>query len=146
MGQSGVSVLKIIFLILLHLSLLNASSVAVERDIYHAVFHALFPDAQSIYIWTDDPKKADIFKSLSHIEIVTNPKHANLAVVYKTEDLPPNLIKFVGDYHLLKHYKNAIGGFYWQKGRPNLIFLKSSLQEYRLKLPPKFQKYVEDRL
>ena len=41
------------------------------------------------------------------------------------------------------HENQAIGAFFWQKGRPNIILNKKLLQHYDIKLSQRYEKYVE---
>jgi len=42
--------------------------------------------------------------------------------------------------------KDIVGGFYWQKGRPNILFLKDNIDKYNIKLPSSMKQYIESEL
>ena len=50
---------------------------------------------------------------------------------------------FVLDYYNLKNNKNAIGGFYWRKGRPQLRLRRINLEKYNLYITKEFEDYLE---
>ena len=137
---------RIIVAICFTLSLL-ASVNDIEKDIYTTILRALFPNKAIISIWTDSKEKKELLQKIPFVQ-VTSPKDADILFVYNESDmqtLPGKKIVFVGNYSLLKKYKNrVIGGFFWQKGRPNIIFLRHNLQKFSLHLPQEFDKYIED--
>jgi hypothetical protein len=50
------------------------------------------------------------------------------------------------DYSLLKKDKNALGAFYWQKGRPNITFIANRLKKKGIKLPKEYERYIENNV
>ncbi len=134
----------IVFFLLLSFNL-SASTISAEEKIYASVLHALFPAKENIVVWSDDPKKEQIFSSISHVIVTDTKERADILFLFHTFHIKSKKPKFVGSYVLLKHYKDdAIGGFYWQKGRPNLLFLRKNLLKQGLRVENSLQKYVED--
>ncbi|BCD59642.1 MULTISPECIES: hypothetical protein [unclassified Nitratiruptor] len=140
--------MKKITLIFLLICSVSASIFQIEQKIYSTVLHALFPHKYIIKIWTDDEKKKSLFHTLPlNVRLVEEPNEADILFVYHKPDIKTEKMIFAGSYHLLKIYrKQAIGGFYWQKGRPNLIFLKNNIHKYKIELPKELQKYLEDSI
>ena len=139
--------MKKIFLLLVALTiLLFGKNESFELRIYNQVLHALFPHKEVVKVWSDSFQKRKMLARLHNTRLTSDPKNADFLLVTKSENLNVNGVLFVTSYHLLKHYKkSAIGGFYWKKGRPNLLFLRENLQKRGLHLPKSFQKYIEDR-
>ena len=54
----------------------------------------------------------------------------------------PNKPQSVLDYDSFKQDKNAIGGFYWRKGRPQLRLRKNNLLKYKLFVSKEFKEYL----
>ena len=80
------------------------------------------------------------------INIVTDCNKADIALLSTTKNLPPECNKkilFGSRYSHLKN-PNVIGSFFWQKGRPNILFYKQRLKKHNIKLNPSFDKYIED--
>jgi hypothetical protein len=148
LGKYGVFILKkLILLFILSISLF-ASKIEVEKQIYKQILYDIFPYKQKIYVWVDS-KNMSFLNQLNRLKIVTNLQDADILIIkheLSTTNIE-NKIVFVQSYHLLKLYDSfAIGGFYWQKGRPNLLFLRKNLEKYNIKLDKGFEKYIEDEL
>jgi hypothetical protein len=50
---------------------------------------------------------------------------------------------FTNNYRLFKNFPQIIGAFFWQKGRPNIIFDAERLKEQNIVLDPSYDKYIE---
>ena len=138
---------KIIFLLLTLSGLLFSANFNTERRIYQHILHALYPNEKSIEVWSDDQKKRDMLQSIPNVKLVQRPEQADFVLLHQKKNITTKGVIFVTDYHLLKYYdKDAIGGFYWQKGRPNILFLRPNLQKHNISLPEDMQEYVEDTL
>lgn len=57
-----------------------------------------------------------------------------------------NQIVLVTKYNLLNMIPDAVGAFYWQKGRPNLVFIRSRLIEKRVKLASEYTKLIDEQV
>jgi hypothetical protein len=122
-----------------------AQNNTVEEKIYSLIIHTLYPAKVKVY--ADTPQKKEILKNISKIELVEAPDLADFLLLEHKLRKPVQGVIFTTSYHLLQTYKNqAIGGFFWQKGRPNILFLKQNLQKHHIKLPPSMQEYVEESL
>jgi len=137
---------KILLFLLLPL-LLYAGSQELEVKIYTKIASFLFPKRTVIYVWSDAPKTYKILSAIPRVIVVQNEDKADILFVTHDTTLQTKKMKFVTSYRLLKIYKeSAIGGFYWQKGRPNLLFLRKNLQKHHCILPQGMQKYSEDSI
>jgi len=126
---------------------LYASHINYEAKIYTVIFSSLFPHKHKILVWSDSKRKEEVLSHVPNVLIVVERKNADILLLTKKTDIQAPQMKFVTSYKLLKHYKeSAIGGFYWQKGRPNILFLKQNLQKYHLQLPSSLQEYEVDGL
>ncbi len=121
----------------------------VEEQIYALILHAVFPHKAVIKVWVDDRAKRALLEEIPMVVIVRHAQDADIVFEYHHDvnlTIPAHALLFVGSYPLLlEHTKEAIGGFFWQKGRPNIIFLRKNLQEHNITLPQEFAKYIEDR-
>jgi len=126
---------------------LFGASISAEQKIYRSIFHGLFPNKSVVKVWVDDKDKAKRLQGMRDVRIVTSQKEADMLLLAKNFNIRSNKIIFVSSYPLLKRYKDvAIGGFYWKKGRPNLLFLRKNLQKRGIELPQPLQKYIDDEL
>ena len=137
-----------IFVLLLLSLILFASRVDTERKIYDTVIHILLPQAKKVRVWSDSKSLNIELESLKDVTIVTDINNAQIAIV-TGENVPKkcSCLLFVTSYKQLKKYQDrAVGGFFWQKGRPNIVFLKKNLQKHGIEVPKSMQQFVEDEL
>ena len=147
MDQSGVSVLKKFLLCIFLVLQLAASSTTSEQKIYTLIIKALFPYKENILVWVDEEEKKKLFSSIPNITICKDKNDADILIVGHTQNIQSDSLIFTTNYHLLKEYQNtAIGGFFWQKGRPNLLFLNKNLKKHHIELPASMQNYIEKSL
>ncbi len=138
--------MKKLILILISALFLSASPAGKERSIYRTILNAIFPDKAVIHVWLDNPKKRAIFEKIRRVKVVKDHKRADILILYNSFDVPAdNKIIFADGYLVFEHFKNRlVGGFYWQKGRPNLVFIKKNLKDHNISLPPTLKEYIED--
>lgn len=137
---------KFLFLLLLA-PLLFSSDLRTEQKIYQLIIHSLIPKKEIVNIWCDDDEKRKVLNTIEGIHSVDSTEDADILLISKKENLQKKGIKFVTSYQLLEGQEiDILGGFFWQKGRPNILFLKNSLQKYNIILPESMQDYVEDEL
>ena len=80
------------------------------------------------------------------LKIVESCSKAEVVILSTTKNIPNecnNKILFGTRYSHLKN-KNVIGAFFWQKGRPNILFYKKHLKKNSIKLDSSFDKYIEN--
>lgn len=51
---------------------------------------------------------------------------------------------FTNSYKKLRKRKDFFGAFFWNKSRPNIIFIKSRLKNQKIKLPKSYNQFIED--
>ncbi len=87
-----------------------------------------------------------IEKYPGNLKIVTACKDADIIILSTISDIPRECSKkilFGSRYSHLKN-PNVIGSFFWQKGRPNILFYRQRLENHNIKLDPSFNKYIEE--
>jgi len=137
---------QLLILLFLIVSSVHASQHDVERQIYQNIFHAIFPEKSTIYIWSDDKDKVQLFQGIMKVIIVDSINKADLLVICQKLNIKSNILKFACSYTTLKHYKKSvIGGFYWQKGRPNLILLRPGLKHWGMRVSGELKEVVRER-
>ena len=136
---------KIVFTLLFLPLFLSASSAEYEKKIYQTIFTSLFPQKQTLYIWSDSDKNNLLIQNVAKFTKTSDINKADILLLSHDKKISSNTMKFVTKYKLLKRYKeSAIGGFYWQKGRPNIILIEKNLQKNHIAMPKYMQKYVEN--
>ena len=119
----------------------------IQKRIYHTIIDSIFPHKDTIYIWSDTPKKDKFFSNMKNVTLVKTPQEADFLVIKHSLDIKSKGLKFASSYKILKYYKDDIlGGFYWQKGRPNILFLEKNLEKHHIILPKSMHDYIESDL
>lgn len=133
---------------------------ALERmstlKMYHSIFAAL-SQKTSINVYTKDKEYRDVFKHSKRIFLSDKLEEADIVLVTEERALNNILFKvnkengkkpiiFVTNYHFLKMSDEIVGAFYWRKGRSQLLFIKSRLNEYNITLPKEYQHFIIDEL
>jgi len=79
------------------------------------------------------------------LNLVSNCDDADIILVKSTIDLSKSCSKkfIFGTRYSSLEYIDVIGAFFWQKGRPNILFYKSRLNEKHILLDDSFSKYIE---
>ena len=134
---------KIVLLLFLPLLLLAQN---IEEEIYKTIIHGLFPGKERITVYIDAPASFPKLRD-SSIIVVPSPKSADLILASKESSIlnNPNKIIFVNNFYLLQKYRNnVVGGFFWQKGRPNIIFLERRIKALHIQLPQDLQEFVDE--
>ena len=81
-----------------------------------------------------------------NLNITTECAKADLVILSTTKDIPKECLEkilFGTRYSHLKN-KDVVGSFFWQKGRPNILFYKQRLEEHKIKLDSSFDRYIEN--
>lgn len=142
---------KFILLLLLSLSLFssNTTLLSVEKQIIKKILYAVVPDKKIINVYFQGSNIPDSIKKNKVIHIVKDYKKADVIIVeQKNCKQNKNLHKpiIVLDYNLLSKCPNAIGAYFWQKGRPNIVMIEPRVKKEGIKLPDEFKIYLESRV
>ncbi len=130
--------------ILLIITTLYSSDDKKASEIFNLIVKEITKKEHSnVYIHTNI---SSLKKSPGSINIVTDCDKADIILLSTTKKIPLKCnqkLLFGSRYSHLKN-QNVIGSFFWQKGRPNILFYEKRLQEHNIKLSPSFDKYIED--
>ena len=98
-----------------------------------------------IHVYSQDKEYQDVINLSSRLELDAD---ANIIIVSNEEDIPRNTDKilFTTEAKILEKNTNVIGAFYWKRGRPKIVFVRSRLEHFNLTIDPKFDKYIVDSL
>lgn len=136
------------FILLIHSALCaEVSKTNMETQIIERIAISLFPK-QKIAVWGETANQKNMIKQSEKIKEAVDSSDADLIIISKNipQSLPSNTVIITTEYTLLKKDDRIVGAFFWQKGRPNLLFLRPRLQKYNVKLGHEFDKYIEDEL
>ncbi len=122
--------------------------VVTASLIYEKILHAI-SSKNSINIYTHSPKYQKVIQSASSLELVANIQDADILLLTDITRIPKNInrkIAFSDSRIILSEVPSVVGSFYWEHGRPKIIFLKKRLDEYKITLDPTFHKYLLETL
>ena len=135
--------MKIILLIFLFISTIYADDIKLKASIFNNITCAISSkDKPMIYLHT---KIKSLTTYPGDLIITQNCEKADVVLLSSTKNIPTacnDKILFGTRYSHLKN-KHVIGSFFWQKGRPNILFYKDRLQKNHIKLDSSFDKYIE---
>jgi len=133
-----------ILLILFLVSTIYAGDLKLASSIFEKLTTAITHEKNpKIYVYSDiDAIKKFHFK----FNIVDDCSDADIVLLSTTKDIPSTCRGKVLFGTRYKHLRNeqVIGAFFWQKGRPNILFYKSRLEKKHINLDASLDKYVED--
>ena len=90
-----------------------------------------------------DEETKKVFTFSEKLKISKKCEKADIMLIKELEK-PKNFKKpaFALDYISFKNCLNCIGGFFWRKGRPQIVLIKENLDKFNLKINKEFQKFI----
>ena len=138
----GVPILKKLLLSLLLMSLLFADDVEIEKNIYETIFLALVETEKPNVYSKDTIESLGLRPAL--FTQVYKCSQADIVVMTKSsipKSCQDKVVVGTRYRHLRKPY--VYGAFFWQKGRPNILFKRTKLEEHNIVLTSKLIDYME---
>jgi len=135
--------IKIIFVFLI-ITTVNAGDIKKASSIFNMVIKNItHKHAPKVYLHVEIES---IKKYPKNLKITTRCSDADVVVLSTVKYIPSTCkdkILFGTRYSHLKN-TNVVGAFFWQKGRPNILFYKKRLDKYNIRLGSGFDKYIEN--
>lgn len=124
---------------------LASDVVKIENKIIMNMIQSLTHNT-NISIYTDSKRLQKILTD-NIVNFVPVCSDADVAIletkhVKNCNKLPIITLK----YELLKTYQNSVGSFFWQKGRPNIVFIAPRLKSQNISVGSKFDAFVEESI
>jgi len=138
----GVFILKKLLIMILYITHLFATDVELAQSIYESIFSSIAPN-KNLKVYTDKRIDALSLKS-DYFTMVQTCKDADIIVITNSDMVQKcqhKLIFGTRYHHLDNNY--VVGAFFWQKGRPNIVFSADVLSKNNIILPISFEKYIE---
>lgn len=100
---------------------------------------------ETVYIITNDIKNKKIVSYSSKMKDISSCDKADMLITHtsKIVKCDKKVLVFATNYLAFKALPQAIGAFFYQKGRPNIIFREEVLKKHNITLPSEFDKYIE---
>lgn len=133
----------IITLILISAQLLG-NQLNTETKIMDKIFYAL-TQKNRIKVFADNKNSIDVVIKSSKMFYKSSCNDADIIYTNSRtlEKCDKDKLIFSTDYLSFKSLPTAIGAFFYQKGRPNIIFRKEILEKHNIKLSKEFSKYID---
>ena len=121
-----------------------ADDMTLESTIFNKVITAVTAkESPKVYIYT---KNKALERYPGDLELVKSCKDADIVILTTLKDIPEackDKIFFGTRYQHLRD-ERVIGAFFWQKGRPNILFYRKRLDKFNIQLDKSFDKYIEE--
>ena len=97
-----------------------------------------------VLIYTKSPKMKKIVERLinTKVRVTNNCKRADFALLAKDEKKTCDKPEIVFNYRGYMHDEDAVGVFFWQKGRPTIRFSLKRLAHFNLQVRGELSKFV----
>ncbi|MEA3330406.1 MAG: hypothetical protein U9Q29_01780 [Campylobacterota bacterium] len=135
--------MKKIILFFLIISAVHSENSQKESSIFNMIAKSIASKTEpTVYIHTEI-KSLQLFPG--DLRIVKECKEADIVILSTIKNIPAEckgkLLFGTRYFHLDK--RDVIGAFFWQKGRPNILFYKKRLELNGIKLDSSYNKYIE---
>lgn len=139
---------RLFLAIILISSILYSSETLIAAKIIDKTVSALFPEKKRLKSWGSTAYHRDIISKTTRLVEAMTLEEAEFYLVGEkiSKLIDKKGVIFTTDIDLFYNDERVIGAFYWQKGRPNLIFLRERLEAYELPISSELQDYIEDEL
>ncbi len=130
-------------LIIALLGTLYADDIHLESSIFATIVQSVTKKkAPKVYIYKKIPS---VLKYPNSMKIVKDCALADIVLLSSIQNIPKECKGKVFFGSRYKHLKNpqVVGAFFWQKGRPNILFYKNRLEKYHITLDKSYDKYIE---
>lgn len=135
--------MKKIILFFLIISTINADNAHKASSIFNMIAKSITKKTEpTIYIHRE-VESLQLFPG--DIKIVKECAEADIVLLSTLKNIPSECrgkLLFGTRYSHLDN-RDVIGAFFWQKGRPNILFYKKRLELNGIKLDPSYNKYIE---
>lgn len=134
--------------LLITLILLSTYSFSGEVEIAAKIIDKISTELtkkERVSVYTTDIRNLYIIKISKHLNREKACTSADL-VLTKDETLPmcgDKTLFFATDYLAFKKNSQAVGAFFYQKGRPSIVFRKEQLNKHNIVLSKEFEKYID---
>lgn len=121
--------------------------VELESKIIHKIAESSVSKKIILFIPQITNKEKDIYSKI--FKLGKNCKESNFVFIKKTtkeKDLcsSENKLYFTNNYKKLLSNSKYFGAFFWNKSRPNIVFIKNRLIKHNIKLPYSYKQFIED--
>lgn len=120
--------------------------IELEAKIVSKISNDILKKKAKIYIPNMSKKLEDVYSK--YFRISKSCEDADF--VFDKNDLShqecknTDIIYFTNNYRRLMSDGRYVGAFFWNKSRPNIVFIKNRLDQSGVILSQEYEKYIED--
>ncbi len=123
-------------------------ALQLKATLFALIVDLLSQGKMETKVYFDTKRYKDIPKLVKTFRYTDDCKDADILFVDRFDTLPKECQKnheiFVTSYRdFIKHKDRIVGAFFWQKGRPTIIFNGKMLKRFGIYLPKKYDKYID---
>lgn len=132
--------------ILLTLELMSFD-VEIASQIFNKIFTAIF-SKKTIYVYSPNHVYHDVIHQAKNLSLTPEIKKADIVLITNETELVNghNRLAFTIDVAVLREREEVIGAFYWEYGRPKIVFIQKRLEKAKITLAEPFEKYIVEEL
>lgn len=120
--------------------------VELEAEIIFSIASSSLDKDIKLFIPEISNSEKEIYSKI--FTLADSCSNANFIFVKKSMNISScksdKKIFFTNNYQRLLENNNYFGAFFWNKSRPNIIFIKNRLSQQNIKLPVDYEKFIED--
>ncbi len=138
--------IKTTWLILLLSISLQAFDSGTAAKIFEKIFVAML-HKESIQVYTGNEAYSKVIYLAPSLSVTGDFKAADIILVDDFDEIPQGsegMLMFSTSYPVYKEVDDAVGAFYWDRGRIKIEFSKERLKAKKITLPDTFNKYVKN--
>ena len=134
----------VLFLLLVLSNTIAASDIEWEALIVEKMLTSMATEKE-IKVYAQEKRLDQVCKEMHNVSKIDNCNKADFVLVGK--ELPESCKKpeIVFDYNTFKKDSNAVGVFFWQKGRPTIRFSSKRLKQFGLQVEGELAKFVSSK-
>jgi len=137
---------KILFSLILTVQVL-AFDTPTAAKIFNKIFNEMSMQTP-IRVYCINAKYQKVIQLAKDLKLEKNVTFADIVLVDALSEIPKGKhpIIFTTNLSVFRKNTHAIGAFYWEHGRPKIVFLQSRLQKHNITLSKSFQRYIVKEL
>lgn len=134
----------LIFFFLIQIQYIFSFDIGTASKIYDKLFYAIFKK-ENIKVYVNDNEYKKMILSSEYLKLTDRIEDSEIVIITKKEEIKEikDKIAFGIEKDFLEIDANIIGAFYWNKGVPEIIFIKKKLEKNNLQLLEGFEKYAK---
>jgi len=139
--------LKILWIVIFYSIEAMSFDVDTASKIFNKILTGIF-SKPTIYVYTPNPSYVEVIHRAKNLVVTKNKTKADILLLTDLNELrvDQNRLSFTTSLSVLRKRETVIGAFYWEYGRPKIVFIKKRLEHSNISLAKPFEKYIVEEL